>query len=203
MKRRETNMKIKIKSIALGVVAIMILAGGLAAVNAVKPEGNGNGAPSGKHYNLNIIGVPNQKNANFDGGNGARIFVLRDQPTQFWVYGDDTTSYEVLDHDGTDKKVGTGVGDPGITFPYDESSDHWEVSIYVRLVGPTGSSIHWDTYYDYDGTTWLQVTSFDLAKNSKFSLKTNKLLIDGYQDILWELNPTNNFRILQMRIYLE
>jgi hypothetical protein len=162
----------------------------------------GNGSLSGAHYNLNIIGVPNQKNLNFDGGNGARIFVLRDQPTRFDVYGDDTTSYAVLDHDGTDGTVGTGVDNPGITFPYDETSGTWQVEIYVRLLGPKDSTIHWKTFYDYDGTAWLQVTEFDLAKSSKFSLKTGQLLIDGYQDILWELDPTNNFRILQMRIYL-
>ena len=33
----------------------------------------GNGAPSGAHYNLNIIGVPKDKSADFSGGNGGRI----------------------------------------------------------------------------------------------------------------------------------
>ncbi len=181
-------------SLALVCVAVVPV---LAAVHET-----GNGSLSGTHYNLNIIGVPNQKNLNFDGGNGARIFVLRDKPTLFYVYGNDTTSYAVLDHDGTDGTVGGGVGDPGITFPYDETSDTWRVAIYVRLLGPQDSTIHWKTFYDYDGTAWLQVTEFDLAKSSKFALKTPQLLIDGYQDILWELDPTNNFRILQMRIYL-
>jgi hypothetical protein len=32
----------------------------------------GNGAPSGAHYTLNIIGVPKDKSANFDGDNGHR-----------------------------------------------------------------------------------------------------------------------------------
>ncbi len=35
----------------------------------------GNGAPSGAHYTLNIIGVPKDKSPNFTGGNGHRIFV--------------------------------------------------------------------------------------------------------------------------------
>ena len=35
----------------------------------------GNGAPSGAHYTLNIIGVPKDKSVSFDGGSGHRIFV--------------------------------------------------------------------------------------------------------------------------------
>jgi len=193
---KKTMRKIAILAVVFALVCVAFI-----PVFATKTE-TGNGTPSGPHFNLNIIGVPNQKNLNFDGGNGARIFVLRDKPTLFYVYGNDTTSYAILDHDGTDGTVGGGVGDPGITFPYNETSDTWQVEIYVRLVGPKDSAIHWKTFYDYNGTAWLQVTEFDLAKSSKFALKTNQLLIDGYQDILWELDPTNNFRILQMRIYL-
>jgi hypothetical protein len=167
----------------------------------------GNGSLSGPHYNLNIIGVPNQKNLNFNGGEGSRIFVLRTGTTQFYVYGNATTPYAVLDHDGTDGKVGGGVGDPGITFPYDETSDTWRVEIYVRLLGPMDPDniVHWKTYYDYDGSAWLKVKEFDITrgKPSKFSLKTGDLLIDGYQDILWEMTPGDKFRILQMRIYLK
>ena len=35
----------------------------------------GNGAPSGAHYTLNIIGMSKDKAADFDGGSGHRIFV--------------------------------------------------------------------------------------------------------------------------------
>jgi hypothetical protein len=35
----------------------------------------GNGAPSGSHFNLNIIGVPKDKTASMTGGDGHRIFV--------------------------------------------------------------------------------------------------------------------------------
>src|SRR5678816_1101324 len=36
----------------------------------------GNGAPSGAHYNLNIVAVANDKNANMDNDGGHTIFVL-------------------------------------------------------------------------------------------------------------------------------
>jgi len=35
----------------------------------------GNGAPNGSHYNLNIIGVPKDKTADMNNNNGRRIFV--------------------------------------------------------------------------------------------------------------------------------
>jgi hypothetical protein len=162
----------------------------------------GNGAPSGQHFNLNIIGAPKQKNENFDGGQGNRIFVSRTGQTQFYVHGG--TSYQILDHDGTDGKVGTGLADPGIIFPYDEAADQtWRVQIWIRLLGPKGSEVTWTSYfYDTVGGTYVLWSSFTLQKDTKFSLKTGDLLANGYQDMLWELDPVNNFRICQMRIYL-
>ena len=175
-------------------------------VFAKKPQDaidQGNGAPSGKHCNLNIIGVPNQKNENFNGGNGARIFVSRTGQTQFYVHGGNT--YQVLDHDGTDGKVGTGLADPGIIFPYDETNtaQTWRVEIYIRLLGPKNSEVDWTSYYyDEIGETYVLWDSFTLTKDTKFALKTSSLLANGYEDMLWELDPVNKFRICQMRIFL-
>ncbi|MHC4497843.1 MAG: hypothetical protein ACYS9T_05690 [Planctomycetota bacterium] len=166
--------------------------------------GKGNKAPKGKHHNLNIIGVPNQKNDNFDGGNGSRIFVKRTGVTTFYVHGGN--SYEVLDHDGTDGKVGEDRLNPGIIFPYDATrSPTWRVQIWVRLLGPKGSEVNWRSYYyDTGGATYVLWSEFTLKKEtpSKFTEKTGSLLRDGYQDMLWELDPVKKFRICQMRIYL-
>ena len=69
----------------------------------------GNGAPSGSHYNLNIIGVSHDKNPNMNGnGSGNVIFVDLGTRT-----GDAVTTkillsqaadgvFEVLDKNGTD-----------------------------------------------------------------------------------------------------
>ncbi len=160
----------------------------------------GNGAPNGQHFNLNIIGVPNPKNVNFDGGEGSRIFVSRTGQTQFYVHGG--TSYQILDHDGTDGKVGSSLTDPGIVFPYNESaSPTWRVEIYARLVGPKTSQVNWTSYY-FDGSEYVLYRSFVLDKSSKFTLRTGELLADGYQDMLWTLDPLTKFRICQFRIYL-
>ncbi len=185
------------KKIAIA-VALFFIAAMIAPVLAVNPE-TGNGAPSGQQYNLNIIGVPNPKSDNFDGGNGARIFVDRTGSTQFYVHGGD--SYQVLDRDGTDGKVGSGLANPGITFPYDMATGTWQVQIWMRLVGPKDSSVTWTSAY-WDGYTYVLYSTFNLDKSSKFSLHTGDLLADGYQDMLWTLDPTNNFRVCQMRIFL-
>jgi hypothetical protein len=196
------------KRVMIGMLVLAIVAG-LGIAFAEKPADNGNGAPSGKHYNLNIIGVPNEKNANFDGGNGSRIFVLRTGQTLFYVYGGD--AYEVKDHDGTDGKVGQpgrGYANAGIVLPYlagagdpcEGDGGAWQVEIWVRLVGPKDSSIHMKSEY-FDGSEWLLVGEFNLDKSSKFSLKTGALLKDGYRDIIWTLDQKNKFRNLQMRIY--
>jgi hypothetical protein len=164
---------------------------------------NGNGAPSGQHLNVNIIGVPKEKNENFDGGKGARIFVSRAGTTQFYVHGGN--SFAILDHDGTDGKVGTGLTDPGIIFPYDAAvtNQTWRVQIWVRLLGPKGSEVSWTSYYyDTAGGVYVLWDSFSLTKSSKFTEKTGELLANGYQDMLWELEPVTKFRICQMRIYL-
>jgi len=52
--------------------AALLLSGGAGAGTGT----TGNGAPSGSHYTLNIIGVPKGKSADMTGNNGSRIFVL-------------------------------------------------------------------------------------------------------------------------------
>ena len=79
-------------------------------VAAAQKAMTGNGAPSGSHYNLNIIGVSHDKNPNMNGnGSGNVIFVDLGTRT-----GDAVTTkillsqaadgvFEVLDKNGTDE----------------------------------------------------------------------------------------------------
>jgi hypothetical protein len=60
----------------------------------------GNGAPSGYHYNLNIICVPKGKTADMTGTQGRTIFVPCEGPTKINLI--EGTDFEVLDRNGTD-----------------------------------------------------------------------------------------------------
>lgn len=184
----------KKKIFALTAVTMMLLVGFISV-----EAGKGNNAPSGPHFNINIIGVPHDMNDNFDGGNGARIFVDRDGTTFFYVHGADEP-FQILDHDATDGSCGESRADPGIIMPYTDGT--YDVEIYVRLLGPIDSSVKWKSY-SWNGTDWIKFGDFTLNReDKKFQLKTNDLLADGFEDILWEMYDKTNFRHLQMRIYL-
>ena len=131
----------KIKSIALGLIFILILAGGIVSVQAGKSD-NGDIVLSGPHKNINIISVPNPKNENFDGGNGVRLFVLMDITTKFFVGASNDTV--IVDHDATDRKCGT-EGTSGIVFPSEDNE--WEGKIYERFLASKTSDVNWMRYY--------------------------------------------------------
>ncbi len=191
----------KIFAIGLAVVLLATLIPGVALAGR---DVKGNDLPKGKSYNFNVIGVPGQKNDNFDGGNGNRIFVLRTGTTQFYVHGGD--GFEILDRDGTDGSVGSGLADPGLILPYVGTlgDGEWRCEIYVRLLGPIDSSVHFKTTV-WNGTNYIYLGDMEFTQDrgTKFQCRTNKLLADNYQDLLWTMDQKNNFRIMQWRIYVE
>lgn len=79
---------------------VSILPGQVGTISNLAFAQPGHGAPSGPHYNLNIIGVPKDKTADMKGGHGHRIFVKLDGKSKIWLKeGDD---FQVLDANGTD-----------------------------------------------------------------------------------------------------
>jgi hypothetical protein len=64
---------------------------------SVKPGDNGNGAPSGAHFNLNLLGMTRDKTASIAGGN--RIFIYYEGRTKIMLREGD---YAVIDGNGTD-----------------------------------------------------------------------------------------------------
>jgi hypothetical protein len=204
----------KIFAVVLAIVMLLTLGGTALADKPLDKIDSSNGAPSGAHYNLNIIGLPKgvgydkDLNDNFTGGNGARIFVSRKGTTSIYVQGRNEP-YQVLDHDGTDSVVGEhgtagDPGTPGIILPYD--GGEYKCDIYVRLVGPKGSEIHWQGK-KYEAGDYVAIdTGFTLKKEeggTKFQLKNSQLLADGYENLLWELSGKEKFRICQVRIYVD
>ncbi len=114
--------------------------------------GFGNGAPSGPHYNLNVIGVPKNKSADMTGNNGHRIFVPLGSDgdasktkillCESGVGGecanlDPLTGYQVLDANGTDGEAKFALPDP------DPDADGRSIySVYARPLGTSGGKAY-------------------------------------------------------------
>jgi hypothetical protein len=86
---------------------------------AVTAAQQGNGAPSGSHYSLNIIGVPRAKNANPDWASGHVIFVnlgSKDVTVSTKILLSQSAAagvFEVLDRNGTDGQASFSLPAPG------------------------------------------------------------------------------------------
>src|SRR5260370_22983555 len=86
---------------------------------AVAAAQNGNGAPNGMHYSLNIIGVPRDKSSNPDWTSGHVIFVNLGTKTVTvttkLLLSQSTASgvFAVLDKNGTDGEASFSLPAPG------------------------------------------------------------------------------------------
>jgi hypothetical protein len=175
----------------------------------------GNGAPSGSHYNLNIIGVSNPKSANLTGGDGHRIFVPLAGSTKILLNEGD---FAVLDANGTDGSASFQLPNPD-----PENDGITEYSVFARALGTPGGSSKTTTCAT-DPTTgdlYCSVESMVLVRDggrSKFSNVSKQLLyvyadIDGdgdvdrvplfgdqLEDYYWQYD-NNHLRVAQLRFY--
>jgi len=123
---------------------------GSTAMPASAVAETGNGAPSGAHYTLNIIGVPKEKSPDFDGGNGHRIFV------GLGKNGSATTrinlgpgDFAVIDANGTDGSAAFQLPNP------DPDGDGTTLySVYVRVLGKPGGQGTLESCYEDALGTW-------------------------------------------------
>jgi hypothetical protein len=147
----------------------------------------GNGAPSGQHYNLNIIGVPKDKSPDFTGGNGHRIFVDLQGKTKILLT---KGPFDVIDANGTDGTAAFQLPEPDAT-----DDGYTDYSVYIRALGKPGGnasmySCFWDqqTATEYCSTGSYVVNLEAHGNNNKFQNVSNQLLyvwadIDGDGDI--------------------
>lgn len=122
-----------VSRLALGATLASLTLGTVAAPALAGVDATGNGAPSGSHYTLNVIGVSKDKVASMDGNNGSRIFVpLWGKAKINLTEGD----FGVLDANGTDAD--------GATFslpnPDPDADGVTEYSVYARALGTPGGS---------------------------------------------------------------
>ena len=114
----------------------------------------GNGAPSGAHYTLNVIGVPKDKSADFDGGSGHRIFVdlgkngLAANTRINLREGE----FAVLDANGTD-----GTAAFQLPNPDPDGDGTTAYSVYVRALGKPGGKATAQSCYEDALGSWCAV----------------------------------------------
>lgn len=202
------------KTIILTAVAALLIAVAI-PLNTVE-AGKGNGAPSGAHYNLNIIGVPQGKTADMTGNNGHRIFVSLKGNTKINLYEGDY--FQVLDANGTD---GNGASFQ-LPNPDPDNDGVTVYSVWARALGkPGGSSTTTTCAYDVDGTEWCSEESMVMVREKgkrSFENVSKELLyiyadLDGdgtaerynlfaeeLQDYFWNYD-NNGLKLLQLRFY--
>lgn len=175
----------------------------------------GNGAPSGSHYNLNIIGVKDPKSANLTGGDGHRIFVPLAGSTKILLNEGD---FQVLDANGTDGSASFQLPNPDPT-----NSGYTQYSVFARALGTPGGSSKTTTCAT-DPTTgdlYCSVESMVLVRGtggSKFTNVSKQLLYvyadingdgtidrvplfgDQLQDYYWQYDNTG-LKVAQLRFY--
>ena len=138
----------------------------------------GNGAPNGRHYNLNIIGVPRDKTADMTGTSGHSLFVKLWGTTKIWLApGDD---FLVIDRNGTDGSATFQLPnpvEPG-SCPAGAVSCTAKYSVFARAPGNSGGSANLTTCATdpATGATICSVQVFVVTQSSKFQNVTKYLL---------------------------
>lgn len=213
------------KKLILIVMIVALVASGTGLALAQNNE-TGNGAPSGPHYNLNIIGMKHEKTEMVDVEGGHVIFVelfasksgkmgvetdilLRPAPSLAACIADPEIEgcaapedFYVLDKNGTD-------GEAKFQLPADVATE-W--TVWVRALGkPGGAADMALCAWDPGTEVWVCGSSELLLRiRGKMTFKdvTNKLLKIGgvnlfdpiYQDYFWKY-VGNGLKLAQLRFY--
>lgn len=143
---------IKNGAIVTGLVLVLTLVVG----SIPTADATGNGAPSGAHYTLNILGVSKEKTADMTGNNGHRIFVGLGKTGEASNTRINLSEGEfgVLDANGTD-----GVAAFSLPNPDPDGDGTTAYSVYVRALGKPGGKATMQSCYDDAQTdeTWCAV----------------------------------------------
>jgi len=217
-------------AVVLAVVVVLSLGATVALakkVEYVEAPLTGNGAPSGAHYTLNIIGVPHDKTADMTDTNRHVIFVdlwSNGQPAKIMLSEGD---FQVLDGNGTDGTAAFRLPNP------DPDGDGTTVySVFARPLGTPGGKASMVTCATWEGPDGIfgtaddeQVVSMAVLEvertngKQKFENVSKYLLYiyadldqDGYfdtlvplfdedfQDFLWQYD-NEGLKVLQLRFY--
>lgn len=114
---------------ACGTDVSLLGEGGASRSDSVSLNGGGNGAPSGAHFTLNVIGMAKPKSGSFEGG-GSRIFVLLNGATKILLQ---EGPFQVIDPNGTDGSASFQLPNPD-----PENDGTTTYSVFVRALGKPG-----------------------------------------------------------------
>jgi hypothetical protein len=188
---------------------------GLKGGNADGDSVTGNGAPSGGHFTLNLIGMPKGKSVDLTGSSGRRIFVPLEGSTKILL---NEGEFAVLDANGTDGSASFQLPNPD-----PENDGVTEYSVFARALGtPGGSSTTTTCATDpVTGELFCSVESVVLVRESggsKFSNVSRQLLYvsadidgdgdidrvplfgDGLEDFFWQYD-NSGLKLAQLRFY--
>lgn len=151
----------------LSALVVAMAASMVSMVAIASTDATGNGAPSGEHFTLNIIGVQKDKSVDMDQAGGSVIFVPLYGTARIELFGP-AEDFAVLDKNGTQGSAVFALPDPGLD-PYivgdegdaDTMSDH---SVYVRPLGKPGGWSTITTCADLLDSTFGGLLSNDVVK---------------------------------------
>ena len=165
-------MRFSSKLTAFGTAVAAALIAAPAASGAPEAGPTGNGAPSGAHYTLNVIGVENAKTAPMDDTNRHTIFVPDQGNCRINLGEGDFGVGDGNCFDGDGAQFTLPDPDPdgdGVT----------AYSVYARALGKPGGSSVTTTCFDEDGETYCSTESMVLVRStgkSRFSNVSKELL---------------------------
>jgi len=214
-----SNQTMLVSLLAVLVVALSIFIVVWASQGRTSTQGRaagGNGAPSGPHYNLNIIGVPKDKSADMTGSSGHRIFVPLTGKCNINLSEGD---FSVLDGNCTDN----GQSAFQLPNPDPENDGITQYSVYARALGKPGGSSKMTTCATdpLTGEVWCSVNSLISIREKGKSTFTNvsrellyvyidlnadgvveryNLFNDALQNYFWAYD-NNGLKLLQLRFY--
>ncbi len=170
--------------LVMAVVALAIIAAAVIVPDVM--AGTGNGAPSGTHYNLNLIGKNKTDILPNDNQSGNRIFVNLYGKNTIWLNQSDT--FAVIDPDATDKD--------GALFDLPAPGNY---TVWARAVGKPGGNGTITTCAT-DNTTLEQVCSLN---NLTLERKPGKQKFSDVTDILTTIvvNQTTTVNIFDPSLY--
>jgi hypothetical protein len=186
-----------------------------ARTDAEAVAGGGNGAPSGAHYNLNLIGVPKGKTADMSGNEGHRIFVSLSGRTKIML---SEGEFGVLDANGTD-----GTASFRLPSPDPDNDGVTEYSVFARALGKPGGSgaittcatdpVTLEEFCSIYSTVLVRDTGKERFENESRELMYVFVDLDGdgtvermplfddrLQDYFWQYD-NNGLKLVQLRFY--